>query len=159
MHIAKFVMISFSCRETRWNHYQVVMLLWCMVIYFIFMTQIVFYFFTEFSLLLSFYIDVVLTLSIRQNHSYISPRVSDHDMHHGTCVTHVPWCMPGSLTSGFFWSQLREKRSRNSRRMRNPRFDVSGKRAMVQTPIRADRLPIKPHRFVGSFVGIYQTGT
>ena len=30
------------------------------------------------------------------------PRVSDPDMHHGTCVTHVPWCMPGSLTSGFF---------------------------------------------------------
>ena len=21
-------------------------------------------------------------------------------MHHGTCVTHVPWCMPGSLTCG-----------------------------------------------------------
>ena len=29
------------------------------------------------------------------------PRVSDPDMHHGTCVTHVPWWMPGSLTSGF----------------------------------------------------------
>ena len=29
------------------------------------------------------------------------PRVRDPDMHHGTCVTHVPWCMPGSLTSGF----------------------------------------------------------
>ena len=29
-----------------------------------------------------------------------SPRDSDPDMHHGTCVTHVPWCMPGSLTSG-----------------------------------------------------------
>ena len=28
------------------------------------------------------------------------PRVSDPDIHHGTCVTHVPWCMPGSLTSG-----------------------------------------------------------
>ena len=27
-------------------------------------------------------------------------RVSDPDMHHGACVTHVPWCMPGSLTSG-----------------------------------------------------------
>ena len=27
------------------------------------------------------------------------PRVSDLDMHHGTCVTHVPWCMPGSLTT------------------------------------------------------------
>ena len=33
------------------------------------------------------------------------PRVSDPDMHHGTCVTHVPWCMPGSLTSGFIWSR------------------------------------------------------
>ena len=30
-----------------------------------------------------------------------APRVSDPDMHHGTCVTHVPWCIPGSLTSGF----------------------------------------------------------
>ena len=29
------------------------------------------------------------------------PPVSDPDMHHGTCVTHVPWCMPGSLNSGF----------------------------------------------------------
>ena len=26
------------------------------------------------------------------------PRVSDTDMHHGTCVTHVPWCMPEPLT-------------------------------------------------------------
>ena len=30
------------------------------------------------------------------------PPFSDPDMHHGTCVTHVPWCMPGSLTSGWF---------------------------------------------------------
>ena len=28
------------------------------------------------------------------------PLVSDPDMHHGTCVTHVPWCMSGSLTCG-----------------------------------------------------------
>ena len=28
------------------------------------------------------------------------PLVSDHGMHHGTCVTHVPWCMSGSLTCG-----------------------------------------------------------
>ena len=27
------------------------------------------------------------------------PPVSDPDIHHGTCVTHVPWCMPGYLTS------------------------------------------------------------
>ena len=26
--------------------------------------------------------------------------VSDPGMHHGTCVTHVPWCMSGSLTHG-----------------------------------------------------------
>ena len=28
------------------------------------------------------------------------PLVSDPEMHHGTCVTHVPWCMSGSLTRG-----------------------------------------------------------
>ena len=26
--------------------------------------------------------------------------VSDPDMHHGTCVTHVPWCMSGSRNTG-----------------------------------------------------------
>ena len=28
------------------------------------------------------------------------PLVSDPGMHHGTCVTHMPWCMSGSLASG-----------------------------------------------------------
>ena len=28
------------------------------------------------------------------------PLVIDPGMHHGTCVTHVPWCMSGSLTHG-----------------------------------------------------------
>ena len=28
------------------------------------------------------------------------PLVSDPGMHHATCVTHVPWCMSGSLTCG-----------------------------------------------------------
>ena len=28
------------------------------------------------------------------------PLVSDQDMYHGTCGTHVPWCMSGSLTRG-----------------------------------------------------------
>ena len=28
------------------------------------------------------------------------PLVSDPGMHHGTCVTHVPWCMSGSLIRG-----------------------------------------------------------
>ena len=57
-------------------------------------------------------------------------RVSDPDMHHGTCVTHVPWCMPGSLTSVFLWSRWRGKRSCHTRRMRNLQFFVSGKRPM-----------------------------
>ena len=35
------------------------------------------------------------------------PRVSNPDMHHGTCVTHVPWCMPGLLTRVFLWIQRR----------------------------------------------------
>ena len=38
-----------------------------------------------------------------------SPQMSDPDMHHGTCVTHVPWCMPGSPTSGFLWNRRRGK--------------------------------------------------
>ena len=56
------------------------------------------------------------------------PLVSDPDMHHGTCVTHLPWCMPGSLTSGFLWNRWRGNRSRHSQRMRNPQFYVSVKR-------------------------------
>ena len=58
------------------------------------------------------------------------PLVSNPDLHHGTCVTHVPWCMPGSLTSGFLWSRGPGKRSQHSRRMRNRQFYVSGKRPM-----------------------------
>ena len=57
--------------------------------------------------------------------------VSDTDMHHGTCMTHVPWCMSGSLTSGFFWSRWRGKRFRHSQHMRNTQFCVSGKRLMA----------------------------
>ena len=56
------------------------------------------------------------------------PLVSDPVMHHDTCVTHMPWCMPGSLTSGFLWIRWWEK---HSRRMRNPQFYVSGKRPIV----------------------------
>ena len=33
------------------------------------------------------------------------PRVRDPDMHHGTCVTHVPWGMPGSITNRFLWNR------------------------------------------------------
>ena len=45
------------------------------------------------------------------NAGNVSPwlQVSDPDMHNGTCVTHVPWCMPGPLTSGFLWNRRRGK--------------------------------------------------
>ena len=59
------------------------------------------------------------------------PRVRDPGMHQSTCVIHVPWCMPRSLTLGFIWSQWRGKCSQHSRRMRNPQFCVSGKRPMA----------------------------
>ena len=61
-----------------------------------------------------------------------APRVSDSGMHHGTCVTHVPWCMSGSLTDGFFWCRWRRKCPRPPRRMRNPQLYLSGKRPIGQ---------------------------
>ena len=48
----------------------------------------------------------------------------------------MPWCMPGSLTSGFLLSRWRGKRSWHFRRMRNPQFYVSGKRIMESALMR-----------------------
>ena len=70
--------------------------------------------------------------------------VSDLDMHHGTCVTHVPWCMPGSLINRFPWRRWRGKRSRHSRRMRNTQFYVSGKRPMLNLHVRSRALYLLP---------------
>ena len=70
---------------------------------------------------------------MHQEYRTFSPptRVSDPDMHQGTCVTHVPWCMHGSLTNGFLWNRWRGKRSRHSRRMRNQWFYICGKRLIA----------------------------
>ena len=46
------------------------------------------------------------------------PRISDPDMHHGACVTHEPWCMPGSVTGGFLWNWWQGKCCRHSQHMR-----------------------------------------
>ena len=67
------------------------------------------------------------------------PRVSDPDMHHGTCVTHVPWCMPGSLTSGFLWSRRWGKTFPAFPAHAQSTFCVSGKRPMT-LPRRLDYL-------------------
>ena len=66
-------------------------------------------------------------------------RVSDPDIHHDTCVTHVPWCMPGSSTCGFLWSRWWGKRSRHSRRMHYPQFCVSGKMPLVLSHLQAQQ--------------------
>ena len=67
--------------------------------------------------------------------------VSDPDMYHGTCVTHVPWYMPGSLTISFLWRRWRGKRSWHSRRMRNPQLYLYGKRSII-------KLLISPQSFL-----------
>ena len=51
-------------------------------------------------------------------------------MHHGMCVTHVPWFMLELLTSIFLWSRWWGKLSRHSRCWCNPQFCVSGKSPM-----------------------------
>ena len=51
------------------------------------------------------------------------PRVIDPGMHHGTCETHVPWRMPGSITRGFLCGG---KIFPAFPRMHNSRFYVTG---------------------------------
>ena len=53
------------------------------------------------------------------------PLLSDPGMHHGTCVTQVPWCMLGIGNP-----RWRGKLSRHSRRMRNTQLYVFGKRSI-----------------------------
>ena len=48
------------------------------------------------------------------------------------CVSHVQWCMPGSLTSGFLSSRWRGKHSGLFRRMGNPQLYLSGKRPIIE---------------------------
>ena len=80
------------------------------------------------------YVKYRIALALGMPGTFSQPsRVGDPDMHHGTCMTHMPWCMPGSLTSGFLWSWWRGKRSRHSRCIRNLQFYVSGKRPMEMT--------------------------
>ena len=61
----------------------------------------------------------------------LPPLGSNPRIHHDTCVTHVPWCMPRSLLSGVLWIRWRGKRSRHPRRMRNAQFYVYGKRSIL----------------------------
>ena len=80
------------------------------------------------------YVKLWVALAPRMTGTFsLPPRVSDSGMHHGTIVTHVPWCMPGSIYSGFLWRLWRGKRFRHSRRMRNLQFCVSDKKPIGLT--------------------------
>ena len=61
------------------------------------------------------------------------PRDSDPNMHHGTCVTHVPWCMPGSLTNISFEVGGGENVPGIPGACAIRNFNVSGKRPMFLT--------------------------
>ena len=48
-------------------------------------------------------------LTDKKMHHYVtSSLMGNPDMHHGTCMTHVTWCMSGFLTRGFLWNRWRE---------------------------------------------------
>ena len=51
-----------------------------------------------------------------------------------TCITARAWCIPRLLTSGYLRSRWQGKRSRNSRRTRNPQFYVSRKKPILVWP-------------------------
>ena len=56
------------------------------------------------------YVNLRVAHSLGMPETFFPPlRVGDPVMHHGTCVTHVPWCMPGSLSSSFLWSRWQWK--------------------------------------------------
>ena len=63
------------------------------------------------------------------NAANVFPAAAGYRSRHAS--RHVPWCMPGSLASGFLWSWWREKRSWYSRR--NLKVYVSGKGPMAWT--------------------------
>ena len=69
---------------------------------------------------------LIVNSTIRSKLQWISIKIkrSLTTMHHGACLTHVPWCIPRSLNNGQWWGN----HSRHSRRMQNPLFYVSGKR-------------------------------
>ena len=61
--------------------------------------------------------------------------VSDPNRHHGTCVTHVAWCMLGSLTSCSLGSRWWRTRSQHSPCMCSRQFYIYGKRPIWVTGI------------------------
>ena len=80
--------------------------------------------------------------------------VSDTGMHHDTYVTHVSWCMSGSLNLGG------GKRSLHSRRMRNPQFTYLTRgpfRGIIDLPWACGKKTLS-HRSHCCFLSLRATG-
>ena len=74
-------------------------------------------------------------------------------LHHR--VMHAPWCIAGSLTTGFLWSRWRRKRSRHTRCMHNPQIYVSGKRPISRLPQWARTVPCQVIDAIDLGPGLY----
>ena len=69
-------------------------------------------------------------------------RVSDPDVHHGTCVTHVPWCMPEIANQGFYFKIGGGENVPGipGTTLRNLQCWVSGKRPMLSISFYTQQL-------------------
>ena len=73
--------------------------------------------------LLARYVKLMVAHALGMPGTFFPPPTSKETIRSCTCVTHVLWCMSGSLIL-----RWRSKRSRHSESMRNPQFCESGKR-------------------------------
>ena len=89
------------------------------------------------------YVKLRIVHAPRMPRTFSPPRqISDPEMRLGTCVMHVPLCMPESIISGIPRSRWQGKRSRHSRRMRNPQFYVSSKRPIERAVSNVMRITL-----------------
>ena len=84
----------------------------------------------------------------------LAPRVSDPDMHHDTCMTHVPWCMPGSQTSGFFLidGRVNVLSILGASALRNFTYLVRGPWWWICSVICVRNYTTSPHRRYGALI-------
>ena len=76
-------------------------------------------------------------------HALEIPRIVDLDLHHGTCVTHVPRYMPGSLISGFLWNRWRGNRVCVILKIKGP-ISVVEQLILLYKMLRSNRVQFNP---------------
>ena len=85
-------------------------------------------------------------------HALEMPRVADLDLHHGTCVTHVPWCMTRLLISGFLWSRWRGNRVCVILKIKGP-ISVVKQLILLHKMLSSNRVQLNPrdHAYFSCF--------